>query len=87
MNREEIIRCKICERILSIGNTKIAKKNGITWEFGYSKGGWGSRESKPNFTGEVCDECFDIFIKKSEEFNKELLFKRRCINKQEVKIA
>lgn len=83
---DRIEKCDICEAILSIGGEKIKKKNGVTWTFGYSVGGWGSRENKPSFSGEVCDECFKCFEKMSTEFNKSLLFSRKGINKQRVGI-
>ena len=84
---DRIQKCDICEKILSIGDEKFSDKCGITWTFGYSKGGWGSREDKPCFSGEVCKECFEVFDKMNNAFNKEILFNRKGINKQRVKIA
>lgn len=84
--KEEILKCAICEKILSIGMIKYENKYGITWQFGYSKGGWGSRENKPQFEGEVCKECYGVFDKKSTEFNKSVLSERIGKNKQEVVI-
>lgn len=84
---EQIQKCEICERVLQIGSEKIKDKYGITWTFGYSKGGCGSRQDEPSFTGEVCGECFNIFKTMVTHFNKELLFTRKGINKQKVGIV
>ncbi len=84
---DRIMKCDICECILQIGGEKIKNKFGITWTFGYSKGGWGSRENEPSFTGEVCEKCYNEFKSLTENFNKSLLFSRKGINKQTVKIA
>lgn len=71
-------------KIISIEGKKYAEKYGVTWTFGYSKGGWGSREDKPCFTGEICEACYGEFNILSSAFNKALLFNRTGINKQEV---
>lgn len=84
---DRITKCDICEVILQIGGQKIKDKFGITWTFGYSKGGWGSRQDKPSFTGEVCKDCYDEFLTLTENFNKSLLFRRKGINKQQIKIS
>lgn len=81
---ERVQKCDICETVLSIGSEKIKTKYGLTWTFGYSKNGWGSREDKPCFTGEVCEDCYKVFDKLSSELNKELLFNRKGSNKQKI---
>lgn len=81
---EKIQRCDICSCVLNIGGEKVKTKYGVTWTFGYSRGGWGSREDKPAFSGEVCEDCYKVFDGLSSEFNKELLFRRKGINKQNV---
>lgn len=81
---DRIVKCDICEKVLSIASKKYSDIYGITWTFGYSKGGWGSRQDKPNFTGEVCKECYNYYMDLTDHFNKELLFSRKGKNKQTV---
>lgn len=38
--------------------TQHARKEGLCVEIGFSRGGWGRRETPLNFSGEVCGECF-----------------------------
>ena len=70
---EKIIRCPICGKITALESNnriqKIEQVNGICWDrIVYSIGGWGSRcDFITPFSGEVCNDCFDVLKIKINE--------------------
>lgn len=57
----QIELCEICREPIS-GSGKYNKQvphDGLEIEFGFSRGGWGHRESRFNLSGEVCRHCFN----------------------------
>lgn len=89
--KTEIEQCPICEKVLSIkkGDNKTTKekKHGVTWEFGYSNGGWGSRKDfMPSQSMEVCTACFDTIKDKVEEL-KSAINNRKGLNRPLISIS
>jgi hypothetical protein len=66
MGRATIDTCDLCGAPLNgtLGSRyeKIAPKNGLCIEVGYSLGGWGYRQNHIVFSGEVCTSCYDLVM-------------------------
>ena len=62
--KKEFIFCDKCEKQI----TKYSKKHGICIIAGYSKNGWGQRSNALNWSGEVCEECFEHYEKCIKKF-------------------
>ena len=58
--KTEIIHCDLCGKVV-VADQINRPKYGVTLTLGYSKGGWGRREDSVNWTGEVCEACFDEY--------------------------
>jgi hypothetical protein len=54
--------CEICHTPLVLPDCTKRHKNGVVIKMGHSVGGWGSRQRPLEFSGEVCDECFNKYI-------------------------
>lgn len=74
MGKISIQTCGCCNtpidgytNIASVKNAKEVPHDGVVILFGYSKGGWGLRKDRFNFSDEVCRDCFNELW---EAFNK-----------------
>lgn len=82
MGRTELQTCELCELPISMSGVfrrQINAVHGIVITLGYSKGGWGSRNNDIDFSGEVCQECYDLLWEAHKDIRR-LLKDRRGIN-------
>lgn len=57
----KIVQCDLCHRAIS-GPGVQEPKYGAAIKLGHSIGGWGNHKELSEFSGEVCQKCYEEFM-------------------------